>query len=93
MCENRTLGANRVLMAQKELSKKDRGSFDYRSGGKVYTAIWNDNSVVGVASNYETYEPNHMIKQRSKGSEKMVTQPHLINSYNKGMGGVDLMDQ
>ena len=29
----------------------------------------------------------------SKGGEKQVPQPHLVHSYNKGMGGVDLMDR
>ena len=28
-----------------------------------------------------------------KGGAKEVTQPHLINSYNKSMGGVHLMDR
>ena len=35
----------------------------------------------------------HKVKRRVKGGEKEVTQPHLVNSYNKGMGGVDIMDR
>ena len=33
------------------------------------------------------------VRRRIKGGAKEVTQPHLINSYNKSMGGVNLMDR
>ena len=32
------------------------------------------------------------VRQRIKGGAKVVTQLHLINSYNKSMGGVNLMN-
>lgn len=91
--ENRTAGATKAITSTKDLQKKGRGTYDYCSDGKVYVAKWNDNSVFAVASNWETHNPIHKVKRRVKGGEKEVTQPHLINSYNKGMGGVDLMDR
>ena len=60
--------------------------------GKVYIAKWHDNSVVNIASNWETHEPVRKVKRRIKGGAKEVTQPHLIGLYNKGMGGIDLIE-
>ncbi|XP_066978937.1 piggyBac transposable element-derived protein 3-like [Macrobrachium rosenbergii] len=90
--ENRSAGAAKALSTTKELQKMERGTFDHRSDGKVYVAKWNDNDVVGIESNWETHDPVHTVNRRVKGGVKDVSQPHLINSYNKGMGGVDLMD-
>ena len=45
-----------------------------------------------IASNWESHTPVHKVRRRVKGDVKEVTQPHLINYYDKGMGGVDLMD-
>ena len=52
-----------------------------------------DNSIVTIASNCETHIPHHKVNRRVKGGNKEVTQPHHINSFNKGIGGVDLMDR
>ena len=89
--ENRTEGANKQLIKNKELQKQERGTYDYCSDGKVHIAKWHDNSVVNIASNWETHEPVRKVKRRIKGGAKEVSQPHLIGSYNKGMAGVDLM--
>ena len=32
------------------------------------------------------------VRRRIKEETKEITQPHLINSYNKSMGGANLMD-
>ena len=32
------------------------------------------------------------VRRSIKGEIKEITQPHLINSYNKSMGGANLMD-
>ena len=58
---------------------------DYSSDELVYMAKWNDNSIVNVCSNYSTHLALHKCKRR-------VPQPHLIPTYYKGMGGVDLPD-
>ena len=91
--ENRTEGANKQFIKNKELQKQERGIYDYCSDGKVYIAKWHDNSVVNIASNSETHEPVRKVKRRIKRGAKEITQPHLIGSYNKGMGGVDLKDR
>ena len=90
--ENRINHATQNMKSNKELKRSGRGSFDYRSDGLVYVAKWNDNSIVHVCSNYSTHEPLHKCKRRVKGATLDVPQPHLISTYNKGMGGVDLLD-
>ena len=91
--ETRTSNATKKLICSKILKKKERGAFDYCSDGKVYVAKWHDNSIVTIASNWENHEPVHKVRRRVKGGEKQVPQPHLVHSYNKGMGGVNLMDR
>ena len=48
-----------------------------------------------MASNCHGVEPIGSVKRWSKAAGTMidVPQPHLINKYNKNMGGVDRMDQ
>ena len=48
-----------------------------------------------IASNTDDLVGNTVVQRRSKGSsEKLaVPCPTVISSYNKGMGGVDLLDQ
>ena len=92
--ENRTAGASKLMESAKDLKTAGRGKFDYRSDGKVYICKWNDNSVVSVASNWLGHLPLHQVRRRVKNvPDTQVTQPHLIHLYNKGMGGVDLMDR
>lgn len=91
--ENRSAKANECVMNSKTMKKKGRGTFDYTSDGKVFFAKWHDNAIVNVCSNWETHLPIKKVKRRTKGATKEVEQPNLINSYNKGMGGVDLCDR
>ena len=91
--ENRINSATKTMISHKELKKQGRGSFDYRCDGTVYVSKWNDNSIVHICSNYSTHLPVHRCKRRVKGATLDVPQPHLIAQYNKGMGGVDLMDR
>jgi len=81
-------------MSSAELKKKPRGDFDYCSDGTVYVTKWNDNAIVGVASNCLTHEPIQTATRRVKGaSNTTVQQPYLIRQYNEFMGGVDLFDR
>ena len=91
--ENRTEGTNKQLVQSKELWKKERGTYDYSSDGKVYIAKWHDNPVVNIVSKWKTHEPVGKVRPRVKGGAKEVTQPHLIASCNKGMSGADSMDR
>ena len=83
--ENRTAGANQKMISTKQLQKQERGCFEYCCDGTVYIAKWHDNSVVTIASNWESHTPVHKIRRRVKRGVKEVLQPHIINSYNKGM--------
>lgn len=91
--ENRTQKC--PLKSKKELTKEDRGSFDFRSDGSVYICSWNDNAVVTVASNCYTHEPIGSVKRYScaKKGNIEVPRPNLIKKYNEGMGGVDVLDK
>lgn len=91
--DNRIAGAAKTIISTNYLKKKERGSFNHCNDEKLYAAKWNDNSVFAIASNWETHHPLYQVRRRVKGGEKEVTQPHLVHSYNKGMGGVDLMDR
>ena len=84
--ENRTPGANQKMISSKQLQKQERGCFQYCCDETVYIAKWHDNSVVTIASNWESRTPVRKVRRPVKGNVKKVSQPHLINSYDKGMG-------
>jgi DNA excision repair protein ERCC-6 len=83
------------LVSSKEVSKWQRGKFDFRSDGKVYMCRWKDSAVVTIASNYSSHEPVSKAKRFCRVQKKKtdIPQPHLIKMYNEGMGGVDLLDR
>ncbi|XP_066946080.1 piggyBac transposable element-derived protein 3-like [Macrobrachium rosenbergii] len=90
--ENRT--GKCPLLPKKEIEKKERGSYDYRSDNMVLCARWNDNSIVTDASNYYGVSPIQKVNRWVKNEGKRrVEQPYLISMYNKGMGGVDVCDK
>ena len=81
------------LIGMKQVKKKQRGSNDYRSDGKIEIVWWNDNSVVTFGSNAYSVEPVGTVKRWVKGIGKSnVNQPTVIAAYNQWMGGVDLFD-
>ena len=82
------------MISKKGMKKKTRGSYDYRCNGEIFVCKWHDNSIVNIASNHFTHEPVHRIKRRVRGQGTIeVTQPNFIRLYNKGIGGVDLLDR
>ena len=81
------------MISSKQLQKQECKCFEYCCDGTVYIVKWHDNTVVTIASNWESHTPIHKIRRWVKEGVKEVPQPHLINSYNTGMGGVDLMDR
>lgn len=56
---------------------------------------WRDNKVVCLASNFEEDTPLGQVKRWCSKEKKKIDlpQPKLIASYNKYMGGVDLLDR
>ena len=86
--ENRTAGTNQKMISSKQLQKQERGCFEYCCDGILYIAKWHNNSVVTIASNWESHIPVHKVRRRVKGGGKEVPQPYLVNFYNKGMGAL-----
>lgn len=89
---NRT---NKCPLSKDALSKKERGSFDYSSDGKIMVCSWKDSATVMLATNFDTVFPirycqRYSVKERRRIT---VTQPKLVDSYNKKMGGVDVFDK
>ena len=91
--ETRIANATKKIINSKDIKKEERGTFNFCSDEKVYLAKWHDNSIVTIASNWENHEPVYKVRRRFKRGENQVSQPHLVWSYNKGMGGVDQMDR
>jgi hypothetical protein len=69
--ENRT--GHCPLVSNKEIQKKDRGSYDFRSDGTVLCVKWHDNCAVTVASNYYGVTP---IQKNRKKSQKIKQEGH-----------------
>jgi DNA excision repair protein ERCC-6 len=91
--QNRTGGANKILIPDAEMKRKPRGTYDYCCDGTVFVAKWHDSAVVTIASNCHQHLPEGTANRRVGRTIERVPQPMLISKYNKGMGGVDLMDR
>ena len=77
-----------------KMKKKERGSFQYKSDGKIEIVRWNDNNVVTFCSNAIGSEPVGQEKCWVKGKSGInVTEPAVVMHYNESMGGVDLVDR
>ena len=94
-----TIRENRLkscpVISSKELKKKDRGTFDSIITDSISIVKWKDNQVVCLASNFEPLEPISSAKRWNSVEKKKtdIPQPHVVASYNKYMGGVDLLDR
>lgn len=94
MRQNRTRSC--PLMAEKDLRRLGRGSFDYRVPREETFVIckWYDNRPVIVASNYHSVLPADPCIRWDKGKRDkvQVTRPAIVQAYNESMGGVDKSD-
>ena len=82
------------LEGVKKMKKSDRGSYDYRNSGVIEIVRWNYNAVVTLGSNAYGVEPVGPVKRWVKGKGRInIPQSAVIGAYNRGMGGVDLMDR
>lgn len=81
-------------MTDKELMKRGRGAFDYRSAEGVIAVKWFDNKCVNLLSNASGIMPLSTVKRWSKESKAkvMIPCPSLIPAYNEHMGVIDLSD-
>ena len=74
------------LIDMKQMKRKERGSYDYRSDEKIEIIWWNDNLVITLESIAYSVEPLGTVKRWIKGIAKSnVNQPALITAYNQGM--------
>lgn len=97
-CATGTLRSDRTehcpLKNQKEMKDEGRGTYDFRTSQNIMLVRWVDNSVVTAATNFEELAVGSATRwSREKKTKIQVPQPTLFSSYNKGMGGVDIMDQ
>ena len=77
-----------------DMKKRERGSYDFKSTSNLEIVRWNDNSVVIIGSNACRVEPVRNAKRWVRGKGKgNITQPVVIAAYNRGMGGVNLLDR
>ena len=72
----------------------DRGEYQYITlGDQIELIRWNNN-VVTTGSNAVNVEPIGNVKQQKRGKGSVnVSQPYAIKTYNKCMGGIDLVDR
>lgn len=81
----------------KDMKKQPRASYDYRFDTKNEITIvrWKDNNIVTMGSNFDDIEPLGKVKRWCNERKQKVdfNIPKLFINYNKGMGGVDQMDQ
>ena len=82
-----------TLKADKQMK---RGDMHFQQSTNVTCCKWFDNKpVLMLATNVEGMGGTTNVYRRTKGSANKIAVPcpNIIQMYNKGMGGVDLMDQ
>lgn len=82
------------LKTDKELK---RGDWDAMTANGITCVKWMDNRSVTLLSNFlpcKKDEVTHVLRRQAGSAEKLrVSCPTIVTTYNKFMGGVDLMDQ
>lgn len=95
-----TVRANRIpscmLKSDKDLKKKGRGSYDFRTEkeSNIIAVKWYDSKAVHLVSSYAGVKPVGTARRWSVKDKKYVEikVPYIVKEYNKFMGGVDLHD-
>lgn len=93
------LGGDCTLMNTNMVDKKERG-FNITVTCKIdneniLLTRWKDNATVTVASTVNGTQPIGKCQRWSKAEakKKTIQIPHVIQAYNRNMGGTDLMNQ
>ena len=85
------------LLAAKDIKKKGRSSFNYRSdeNRKIVVVKWFDNKVVTLASFYVGIEPTDVVKHNncSIRQHAHVFHPNIVRLYSQYMGGINKLDK
>ncbi|XP_033946515.1 piggyBac transposable element-derived protein 3-like [Pseudochaenichthys georgianus] len=84
------------LEDEKSLKKKGRGSFDIRveTNHNICAVKWYDSRAVTLVSSFAGPDPMQKIPRWDKANKTYieVERPYIVGTYNKYMGGVDLLD-
>ncbi|XP_060758233.1 piggyBac transposable element-derived protein 3-like [Neoarius graeffei] len=84
------------LNDEKTLKKKGRGTFDVRveENHNICAVTWYDTRQVTLVSSFTGPEPVEKVKRWDKTAKTFVEvqRPNIVATYNKNMGGVDLLD-
>jgi hypothetical protein len=74
-----------------------RGDMDTMTANGITCVKWMDNRSVTLLSNFlpcSKHDVTHVLRRKAGCAEKLrVPCPTIVTTYNKYMGGVDLMDQ
>lgn len=97
----RTVRNNRTkkcpLTDPKIFQKKERGFYEVKfdKNSQLLFIRWKDNNIVTMATNYDSATPVGTVKRWSTAAASKIDiqQPLLFKTYNKYMGGVDILDQ
>ena len=94
--KDRLKGADKHMLAERDLKKKGRGSYDFivEANSGVMVIRWFNNGLVQFLSNYVG---NNLAAQarcwsRKEGRFINIDRPAMVVEYNSNMGGVDLCD-
>lgn len=93
---NRLPGCN--FPTDKEMKKKGRGAFEEKetmlNGVSLRAVKWFDNRAVTLLSTFASANPTTTAVRwdKKRKATVQVKCPSIVNTYNKGMGGVDLLD-
>lgn len=90
-----TVRNNRKNMPNFGKTKMNCGDREFFSSDGISVIKWMDNREVLLCTNFLPPQPEEFVKRRKVGqAEKIdVKCPQIVKTYNKFMGGVDLMDQ
>lgn len=95
---NRVPGVQSCMTADKELLKRGRGSHceitSVIDNTEVRVVKWADNKCVSLLSTFSSAGPIRECNRfdRKKKEQVKIPCPQIVQTYNKFMGGVDLMD-
>uniref|UniRef100_A0A8B9GTM1 PiggyBac transposable element-derived protein domain-containing protein n=1 Tax=Astyanax mexicanus TaxID=7994 RepID=A0A8B9GTM1_ASTMX len=97
-----TVRANRLpglnFATDNEFKKRGRGAFEERetlvNGVSLRAVKWFDNRPVTLLSSFASANPTTAVERwdKKKKTTVEVKCPSIVTTYNKGMGGVDLLD-
>ncbi|KAF0713858.1 piggyBac transposable element-derived protein 2-like isoform X1 [Aphis craccivora] len=82
------------LQLEKGILKKGRESYDFKveTENNISLVRWFDRKSINFLSTYTSVEPLGTCKRWSMSDKKFNEVPHVVEDYNKFIGGVDFAD-